>query len=83
MKRYLLPLIAALALPTAASAESVWLVLRYLSGVSFRAGAAIEKIEMRDMEQCELMGAKWMGAKETGTEKRRDRVFAYTCIEGK
>ncbi len=51
MKRLLLSLIAALALPTAASADSVWLVLKdTASGANAR--AAFEKIEMKSMAQC-------------------------------
>lgn len=83
MKRFLLPLIAALVAPTAANAESYWLIIRYVSGVSIKAGVALEKIEMNSMEQCEMMGAKWMGSKETRVEKATGRSFAYDCLVGK
>ena len=52
MKRLLLPLLAVLALPTAVSAESIWLVITKTQ--------AIEKIEMKDMEQCKEMGKAWI-----------------------
>ena len=55
MKRFLTPLLAALALPTAVYAESYWLVLSKYEN-------AIEKIEMKSMEQCEEQGEKWEGA---------------------
>ena len=56
MKRLLLPLIAALALPTAVNAESYWLILRVDDDDS---GVALEKIEMKSMEQCEEQGYEW------------------------
>ena len=52
MKRLLLPLLAAIALPTAVNAESYWLILSSGSGDS----AALEKIEMASMEQCKEQG---------------------------
>ena len=55
MKRLLLPLLAAIALPTAVNAESYWLVLE----VDDSSGVALEKIEMESMEQCEEQGKKW------------------------
>ena len=54
MPRFLIPLLAALALPTDVNAESVWLLLR--AGDPLDA-ATMEKIEMKDMQQCELMGS--------------------------
>ena len=56
MKRLLLPLLAALALPTAVSAESYWLILRVDDE---DVGVALEKIEMKSMEQCEEQGENW------------------------
>ena len=44
MKRLLLPLLAALALPTAVNAESYWLIM--MKGIN-----GIEKIEMKDIEK--------------------------------
>ncbi len=52
MKRFLTPLLAALALPTAVYAESYWLLLSKYEN-------AIEKIEMKSMEQCEEQGDDW------------------------
>ena len=52
----LLPLLAALALPTAIKTESIWLLLTY-AGHSSKAGvfSAIKKIEMKDLSECQ----KW------------------------
>tara|TARA_Y100001968_G_scaffold248952_1_gene233621 strand:- start:335 stop:586 length:252 start_codon:yes stop_codon:yes gene_type:complete len=83
MKSLLLPLITAVALPISANAASTWLILRYQSGYSITSPVALEKIEMEDLEQCELEGAKWMGAKESKVEKARTRGFSFTCLQGK
>ena len=70
MKRLLLPLLAALALPTAVNAETVWLVLS-------RKDAGFEKIEMKDMAQCQEMRNYWR--KNGG-----NRSGSYSlCITGK
>ena len=47
MKRLLLPLVVALALPATVYAESYWLVLK----VDDDRGIALEKIEMKSMEK--------------------------------
>ena len=82
MKRFLLTLLAVIALPTAANAESIWLVMRYATSIKGEDGvaAAIEKIEMGTMTQCELMGAKWI-ASQTKPEQRSQ--FNFVCIKGK
>ena len=70
MKRLLIPLLAALSLPTAVNAETVWLVLS-------RGKAGFEKIEMKDMEQCQEMRNYWW--KNGG-----NRPNSYSlCIIGK
>ena len=70
MKRLLLPLLAALALPTAVNAESYWLVLKV--GVS---QGALEKIEMKSTEQCQEEGGKFVS--------RNKKYHSYTCLVGK
>ena len=55
MKRLLLPLLAAIALPTAVNAESYWLVLILGMGGNDKP-AAFEKIEMSSMEDCQKEG---------------------------
>ena len=67
MKRLLLPLLAALALPTAVNAESYWLVI--MKGVN-----GMEKIEMKDIESCEKEGKRFKGGKASKQ---------YICIIGK
>ena len=73
MKRFLTPLLAALALPTAVHAESYWLILRVDDDDS---GVALEKIEMKSMKQCEEQGDDW---KFSGFGSSR----YYKCFIGK
>ena len=56
MRKLLIPLLAAIALPTAVNAESYWLILRVDDDDS---GVALEKIEMKSLEQCEEQGDDW------------------------
>ena len=50
MKRFLIPLLATLALPTAVNAESYWLIM---------SGHSLLKIEMESLAQCEKQGYIW------------------------
>ena len=70
MRKFLIPLLAAFALPTAVNAETIWLVLS-------RSEAGFEKIEMKDMEKCEEMRNHWWenGGKKPGSYS--------LCITGK
>ena len=74
MKRLLLPLLAAIALPNAVNAESYWLVLK----VDDDRGIALEKIEMKSMEQCEEQGEDWYSSFSIGTSNNY-----YKCFIGK
>ena len=80
MKRTLLPLIAALALPTAVNAESYWLIIHI-------ANSGVEKIEMEDLKQCEKMGYLW--ASKTNDLIDNPQSYQWTlqgswkCIVGK
>ena len=70
MRKLLIPLLAAIALPTVVNAETIWLVLS-------RRDAGFEKIEMKDMEQCQEMRNYWW-------ENGGNKSGAYSlCITGK
>ena len=75
MKRLLLPLLAALALPAAVNAESYWLILSSGSGDS----AALEKIEMASMQQCEEQGEIFTSEIKKFQGNRKQ----YECLKGK
>ena len=68
MKRFLLPLLASLALPSTVNAETIWLVMRYQGMTS---------IPTDSMEQCEASGQKYM-SKQKFSKTR----MLYWCLEG-
>ncbi len=74
VKKFLIPLLAVFALPTAINAESYWLVL-YV-GQSTRAGRDLEKIEMPDLLQCQEQG-------EIFIKKEFAYKNDYICLKGK
>ena len=76
IKRLLLPLLAALALPTAVNAESYWLILTYGRGgvVGVR---GIKKIEMASLEACEKEGRRWENSPTQGEESKYRRFHCY------
>tara|TARA_B100001057_G_scaffold431768_1_gene459492 strand:- start:64 stop:291 length:228 start_codon:yes stop_codon:yes gene_type:complete len=75
MKYLILPLLAAIALPTAVNAESYWLILSSGSGDS----AALEKIEMASMEQCKEQGEIFTSEIKKFQGNRKQ----YECLKGK
>ena len=79
MKRLLLPLLAAIALPTAANAESVWLVLSHVSKDGSKSSMALEKVEMRDMPQCREEGRRWDSAENI----HHTKDLGWHCVRGK
>tara|TARA_B100000401_G_scaffold414404_1_gene335246 strand:+ start:567 stop:794 length:228 start_codon:yes stop_codon:yes gene_type:complete len=75
MKRLLLPLLTALALPNAVNAESYWLIL----GWSFNSKTAeLEKIEVESMEQCREQG-EYFRTKGDGFKIG----MSFKCLKGK
>jgi len=70
MKRLLLPLLAAITLPTAVNAETYWLVM------SSKAGSTLVTIPTNNIEECEESGAKYVGAKFA-------KYVKYVCLKGK
>ena len=77
MKRLLLPLLAALALPTAVNAET-WYLLGSISG------GRNWKVPMQNKEQCESEGKRFLNNKNQN-DWRGFGVNApsYICIKGK
>ena len=77
-KLLLLPLL--FGFTSAVKAESVWLLVDYIWDYSESHAAAFEKIEMKDMEQCEEQAAKFMTSDTIdGTTRER----GYLCVIGK
>ena len=77
MKRFLLPLIAAIALPTAVNAESHWLILTYGGKGNY---GAVEKIEMENASKCESEGRQW---ENSPTQGEKSWVRRFHCVMGK
>ena len=77
MKRFLIPLSAALALPTTVNAESYWLILTY--GYKGYYGA-MEKIEMENAEKCESEGRQW---ENSPTQGEKSGARRFHCVTGK
>ena len=62
------------------SAESVWLIIHKGWG----GDGSLVNLEMKDMAQCELQGAKWMSSKKLITGPfHKINLLSYTCLEGK
>ena len=80
MKRLLLPLLAALALPTAVNAESYWLIIFHSSGSN---NAALEKIEMESIQQCKEQGKDFVLGGFSTRNKDYQKGLGYKCITGK
>ena len=77
MKRLLLPLVAALALPTAVSAESVWLIL---TQGKTGGGYSMHSLEMKDISQCEEQGQLFLTSTKIKVGKG---LRGYECLTGK
>ena len=76
MKRFLLPLLAALALPTAVNAESFWLLTQLG-----------HQIEMESLAQCEEQGYVWYSKTNkliSNPQPKMETAWsAWKCIKGK
>ena len=76
MKRLLLPLLAAIALPTAVNAESYWMIIMLATSK----GNSLEKVEMTSIVQCEEQAEK---IKKDFKERGLYQSFDFSCIKGK
>ena len=74
MKRLLLPLLAALALPTAVNAETWYLLGKGSKGATWQ-------VPMESKEECEKQGQKFI--KEWDWKGKKGIMLGYMCIKGK
>ena len=79
MKRFSIPLLAAIALPSGVNADSHWLILTYGLG-DHNGGKALEKIEMPDWEICRKEGRKW---EQSLTQYASGKHRQFHCVVGK
>ena len=77
MKRLLLPLLAALALPTAAKAESHWLIIQYMDKGD---SSSFANVEMESASACEKEGRRW---EDSPTQGDRSDYRRFHCVIGK
>ena len=86
MRKLFIPLLAALALPTAVNAESYWLILGHGNG-TLDETSALEKIEMPSIEACHEEGTKWRRIKSKDNGLTRSFVNVrhtwFACLTGK
>ena len=63
-------------------ASSVWLIMKEAVSLSgHRIAVDLEKLEMKDMDQCEEQGAIFIASERMG--KERDKYIGFECLEGK
>ena len=82
MKRLLLPLLAALALPTAANAETWWLVV----GARFarvKPATTSWQIPTNSLDECERAGEKLLANSQLNGKVFSKDLIAYECLKGK
>ena len=82
MNRLLLPLLAALALPTAVNAESVYLVIKTTTGSMMRENGQSWVVPMKTMAGCEEAGLKIISSKRFNKGKIT-RDISFECLESK
>ena len=76
MRKFLIPLLASIALPTAVNAETWWLMA---SGVSV--GNANWSIPTNSEQECEFAGQKFLNSSLLKGIKPQYR--GYVCVKGK
>ena len=76
MKRLLIPLIAALALPTAVNAE---VANYYLLGMAARKSYVVP---MQSLDACEVAGKKFADAKAWFRRQETITPLTYVCVKG-
>ena len=74
----------AIAQASGSNEGKVWLVLKYggwKQGYISGFDPAIEKIPMRDMDQCQIMGAQWISSPRAFDGRYNYEKMAFICLE--
>ncbi len=67
-----------------AKAGSVWLVLKEGGEYYGQFSVALEKIEMKNMDQCQEQGALWISSNTIGGRNSNTlKMTGFECIEGR
>tara|TARA_B100001063_G_C16226566_1_gene294403 strand:+ start:214 stop:477 length:264 start_codon:yes stop_codon:yes gene_type:complete len=73
---------ASLIAAPAVQADSVWLIMKEAVRMSSsRFALDLEKLEMKDMEQCEEQGAVFISSERMGKDRGKD--VGFECLEAK
>ena len=85
MRKLLIPLLAALALPTAVNAESVYLVVKTTTGSMMRENGQLMVVPMKTMDGCEEAGQKLVSSERfiKGKFGKITRDIPFECLESK
>ena len=78
MRKSLITLLAALALPNAVNAESYWLVIVKSS----HHGYALEKIEMKSIDDCNTQGKLFVNSLKEQPKSAGGYLY-FSCLTGK
>ena len=77
MRRFVLPLLVALSLPTSVNAESVYLVVKTITGTLMRGNGQLMVVPMKTMNGCEEAGQKLISS------ERFSGPVSFECLESK
>ena len=85
MRKLFIPLLAALALPTAVNAESVYLVVKTTTGSMMRENGQLMVVPMKTMDGCEEAGYKLVSSERfiKGKFGKITRDISFECLESK
>ena len=85
MKLLLFPLVATLALPSAVNAESVYLVVKTITGTLMRGNGQLMVVPMKTMDGCEEAGLKIVSSERFNKGKfgKITRDISFECLESK
>ena len=85
MSKLLIPLLAALALPTAVNAKFVNLVVKTTTGSMMRENGQLMVVPMKTMDGCEEAGLKIVSSERFNKGKfgKITRDISFECLESK
>ena len=85
MSKLLIPLLAALALPTAVNAKFVNLVVKTTTGSMMRENGQLMVVPMKTMDGCEEAGRKLVSSERfiKGKFGKITRDISFECLESK
>ena len=79
MSKLLIPLLAAIALPTTVNAESVYLVVKTTTGSMMRENGQLMVVPMKTIDGCEEAGQKLISSERFFHPKN----VSFECLESK